>query len=111
MRNRRHHIALILLTHGHADHSAGARDLHARTGAPVRALDRAHRLGDEGLDDGDVVSVGGLELRVVATPGHTTDSLTFHLTADGALLDHRANDKVRVDAPNGAFFVRVIKVE
>ncbi len=80
------HIGLILLTHGHADHSAGARDLHERTGAPVRALDRAHRLGDEGLGDGDVVSTGGLELRVVATPGHTTDSLTFHLPADGALL-------------------------
>lgn len=79
-------ITLILLTHGHADHSAGARHLHERTGAPVRALDPAHRLGDEGLVDGDVVGVGGLELHVVATPGHTTDSLTFHLPADGALL-------------------------
>jgi glyoxylase-like metal-dependent hydrolase (beta-lactamase superfamily II) len=79
-------IALILLTHGHADHSAGARSLHDLTGAPVRALDPAHRLGTEGLGDGDVVSVGGLELSVVATPGHTTDSLTFLLPADGALL-------------------------
>jgi glyoxylase-like metal-dependent hydrolase (beta-lactamase superfamily II) len=79
-------IVLILLTHGHADHSAGARSLHDLTGAPVRALDPAHRLGDEGLGDGDVVSVGGLELSVIATPGHTTDSLTFLLPADGALL-------------------------
>ena len=79
-------IALILLTHGHADHSAGARSLHDLTGAPVRALDRAHRLGDEGLADDDVVSVGGLEVSVVATPGHTADSLTFLLPADGALL-------------------------
>jgi glyoxylase-like metal-dependent hydrolase (beta-lactamase superfamily II) len=79
-------IALILLTHGHADHSAGTRGLHDLTGAPVRALDRAHRLGGEGLGDGDVVSVGGLEVAVVATPGHTTDSLTFLLPADGALL-------------------------
>ena len=46
-------IALILLTHGHADHSAGARSLHDLTGAPVRALDPAHRLGDEGLGDGE----------------------------------------------------------
>lgn len=79
-------IALILLTHGHADHSAGARSLHDLTGAPVRALDRAHRLGDEGLGDGQVVTVGGLEVSVVATPGHTADSLTFLLPADGALL-------------------------
>ncbi|MGB7982447.1 MAG: MBL fold metallo-hydrolase [Candidatus Nanopelagicales bacterium] len=79
-------IAAILLTHGHADHSAGARSLHERTGAPVRALDPAHRLGGEGLVGGDVVSLDGLELSVVATPGHTHDSLTFLLAADGALL-------------------------
>lgn len=79
-------IALILLTHGHADHGAGARSLHDLTGAPVRALDPAHRLGGEGLADGDALSVGGLELSVVATPGHTRDSLTFQLPADGALL-------------------------
>ena len=79
-------IGQILLTHGHADHSAGARSLHEVTGAPVRALDPAHRLGGEGLGDGEVVAVGGLELSVVATPGHTTDSLTFLLPADGALL-------------------------
>jgi glyoxylase-like metal-dependent hydrolase (beta-lactamase superfamily II) len=79
-------IGQILLTHGHADHSAGARSLHDLTGAPVRALDPAHRLGGEGLGDGEVVAVGGLELSVVATPGHTTDSLTFLLPADGALL-------------------------
>lgn len=79
-------ITMILLTHGHADHSAGARRLHDLTGAPVRALDPAHRLGGEGLSDGEMVSVGGLELSVVATPGHTTDSLTFLLPADGALL-------------------------
>jgi glyoxylase-like metal-dependent hydrolase (beta-lactamase superfamily II) len=30
--------------------------------------------------------VGGLQLSVVQTPGHTADSLTFHLPADGALL-------------------------
>ena len=76
----------ILLTHGHADHSAGAGALAERLGAPVRALDPAHRLGSEGLADGDVVTAGDLELRVVATPGHTSDSLTFLLVNDAALL-------------------------
>ncbi len=78
--------ARILLTHGHPDHAEGAAALRESTGAPVAALDPAHRLGDEGLVDGDVVSVGGLEIGVVATPGHTADSLSFHLVADGALL-------------------------
>jgi glyoxylase-like metal-dependent hydrolase (beta-lactamase superfamily II) len=79
-------VPRILLTHGHPDHSAGARALAARLHASVAALDPAHRLGDEGLADGDLVAIGGLELVVVATPGHTGDSLSFHLPADGALL-------------------------
>jgi glyoxylase-like metal-dependent hydrolase (beta-lactamase superfamily II) len=70
-------VATILLTHGHADHSAGAGRLAELSGAPVRALDPAHRLGDEGLDDGDVVAAAGLEIRVTATPGHSADSLSF----------------------------------
>lgn len=79
-------VAAVLLTHGHADHSAGATRFARLTGAPVRALDPAHRLGEEGLGEGDVVDLDGLELRVVATPGHSGDSLCFHLPADGALL-------------------------
>ena len=79
-------VAAILLTHGHADHAAGARGLARATGAGVRALDPAHRLGDEGLAAGDVVGTGGLEVRVVASPGHSADSLCFHLPADRALL-------------------------
>ena len=79
-------IAAILLTHGHPDHADGARRLHERTGAPVRAMDPRHRLGSEGLADGDVVEVAGLELRIVGTPGHTSDSLSLVLAADGAVL-------------------------
>src|SRR3954452_10196688 len=79
-------VTVVLLTHGHPDHSEGARRFASMVGAPVRALDPTHRLGDEGLDDGDVIAVDGLELRVVGTPGHSADSLTFHLAADAAVL-------------------------
>ncbi|MEU0270376.1 MBL fold metallo-hydrolase [Streptomyces sp. NPDC006307] len=79
-------VALTLLTHGHADHAEGAGRFAELTGTPVRALDPALRLGDEGLRAGEVVEVGGLELRVVPTPGHTADSLSFHLPADRAVL-------------------------
>jgi glyoxylase-like metal-dependent hydrolase (beta-lactamase superfamily II) len=70
-------VAEILLTHGHLDHSAGAAALRELTGAPVRALDPAQRLGGEGLGEGDVVAGAGVEVRVLATPGHTSDSLCF----------------------------------
>ncbi|GHD47377.1 MBL fold metallo-hydrolase [Streptomyces galbus] len=79
-------VALTLLTHGHPDHAEGAARFAGLTGTAVRALDPALRLGDEGLAAGNVVEVGGLELRVVPTPGHTADSLCFHLPADRAVL-------------------------
>ncbi|AJP02644.1 beta-lactamase [Streptomyces cyaneogriseus subsp. noncyanogenus] len=79
-------VALTLLTHGHPDHAEGAARFAELTGTRVRALDPALRLGDEGLGAGDVITVGGLELRVVPTPGHTADSLSFHLPADRAVL-------------------------
>jgi glyoxylase-like metal-dependent hydrolase (beta-lactamase superfamily II) len=79
-------VALTLLTHGHPDHAEGAARFAELTRTPVRALDPALRLGDEGLAAGDTVTTGGLELRVVGTPGHTADSLSFLLPADGAVL-------------------------
>jgi glyoxylase-like metal-dependent hydrolase (beta-lactamase superfamily II) len=79
-------ITSIVLTHRHDDHSGGAARLAELTGAPVRAVDPAHRLGSEGLAAGDVLSAGGCELRVLATPGHTTDSVCLFLPADGAVL-------------------------
>ncbi|CAK7288238.1 MBL fold metallo-hydrolase [Streptomyces sp. RM1] len=79
-------IALTLLTHGHEDHAEGAARFAELTRTRVRALDPALRLGDEGLAAGDVITTGGLELRVVPTPGHTSDSLSFHLPADRAVL-------------------------
>jgi glyoxylase-like metal-dependent hydrolase (beta-lactamase superfamily II) len=80
------HVAQVVLTHGHLDHSAGARRFAELSGAPVGALDPGLRLGTEGYGPGDVITAGGCELRVVATPGHTADSLSLLLPADGGLL-------------------------
>jgi glyoxylase-like metal-dependent hydrolase (beta-lactamase superfamily II) len=79
-------VAVVLLTHHHLDHSEAARSFAERVGCGVRALDPAWRLGAEGLGAGDVVSVDGLEVHVVATPGHTADSLSFVLPAERAVL-------------------------
>ena len=79
-------VAQIVLTHGHSDHAAGAAEFAGLSGAPVGALDPRLRLGTEGFVAGDVLTTGGGELRVVATPGHTGDSLSLLLAADGVLL-------------------------
>jgi len=75
-------VALTLLTHGHADHAEPAARFGELTGAPVRALGPGH----DGLGDGDRLTVDGLDLVVVATPGHTGDSLSFLLAAENVLL-------------------------
>jgi glyoxylase-like metal-dependent hydrolase (beta-lactamase superfamily II) len=79
-------VAAVLLTHHHLDHSEAARSFAERVGCGVRALDPAYRLGSEGLGAGDVVAVDGLEVHVIATPGHTADSLSFLVPADGSVL-------------------------
>lgn len=79
-------VAGIVLTHRHLDHSAGARRLAGLTGAPVRAVDPAHRLGSDGLAAGDVLDSAGCELRVIATPGHTDDSVCLQVRADNVVL-------------------------
>lgn len=79
-------VGAVLLTHHHADHSEAAKEFAERWRCGVRALDPVYRLGTEGLGDGDVVEVDGLEVRVVGTPGHTADSLSFQLPAERAVL-------------------------
>ena len=77
-------VVSVVLTHGHHDHSGGARRLHELTGAAVRAFDPAHRYGGEGLVEGETVRVDDLALAVALTPGHTADSLC--LVAGDAVL-------------------------
>ncbi|HWV76453.1 MAG TPA: MBL fold metallo-hydrolase [Isoptericola sp.] len=78
-------VELVLVTHRHADHTAGSARLHALTGAPVRAADPVHCHGGEPLRGGETIDAAGLRVDVVATPGHTADSVSFVVTVpDGA---------------------------
>ena len=77
-------VGLLLLTHGHPDHSGGARLLHEMTGAPLVAADRRFCIDGPPLAPGAVLDgVAGLRIRVVATPGHTSDSVSFVVEDDG----------------------------
>ncbi|ALV43017.1 Zn-dependent hydrolase [Pseudarthrobacter sulfonivorans] len=76
-------VELILVTHRHADHTAGSQRLHELTGAPVRAADPRHCHRGETLQDGETIHAAGVSIRVLATPGHTSDCVCFHLPDDG----------------------------
>jgi glyoxylase-like metal-dependent hydrolase (beta-lactamase superfamily II) len=79
-------LATVLLTHGHFDHSEAAAQLHERTGVAVRAIDPAHCRGGSPLADGELVQVAGVRVRVLATPGHSSDSASFVVDDGDAVL-------------------------
>ena len=78
-------IALVLISHRHGDHTDGIDKLVERTGAPVRSAGSGFLRGFSAeLTDGEVIDAAGLKITVMATPGHTADSLSFVL-ADAVL--------------------------
>ena len=69
----------ILNTHGHEDHVNGNPWLRSRTGALVVAHRSASPLPDLPVEDGEVVDIGSIKVRVLHVPGHADDHLLFYL--------------------------------
>jgi len=110
-------IGLIVVTHSHRDHAAGAAALKRMTGAPIvgaRAhaatggassrADASHALDyapDEALADGARVAGRGFTLEAVATPGHAANHLAFALLEEDGLFsgDHVMGWSTSVIAP------------
>ena len=119
------HVHRILETHAHADHLSSAAFLRARTSAPVligagiREV-QAHFCGvfgiapgdpgiaaafDALLEDGDVIEAGSLRIEVLATPGHTADSLAYRIDGNvfvGDTLFAPDVGTARCDFPGGS---------
>ena len=80
-------LDLILLTHHHADHIAGAEALARETGAKLvgNAAD-AGRLPklDIALSEGDAIDLGATPVSMLATPGHTVGHVTYVFGAEAA---------------------------
>ena len=91
-------VEKLLVTHGHLDHCGGVAELAAELGVPIEGPHEADRFWiarladdsrgfgipgtpfepDRWLEDGDVVTVGQLELGVRHCPGHTPGHVVFH---------------------------------
>jgi glyoxylase-like metal-dependent hydrolase (beta-lactamase superfamily II) len=101
---RNYRIEWVLETHAHADHLSSAGYIRDRTGAKIaigrgicsvqKTFTRVFNLKDVAtdgsqfdrlLDDGDILPLGSLAVRVMATPGHTADSITY-LVEDAAFI-------------------------
>lgn len=70
-------LKYVLETHVHADHVTGAALLRARTGAKTVASSRKVACADIHGQHGDEFHIGATAIRLLATPGHTDDSVSF----------------------------------
>jgi hydroxyacylglutathione hydrolase len=77
----------ILVTHHHNDHTAGIPELKRRYGCRVVAPRReAARIADADVTvgEGDMVSVGQIDGRVIDTPGHTAGHISYWFNSEKA---------------------------
>lgn len=108
------HLQAILLTHGHFDHVGGVREIFARTDCDIYLCPADCAMPEQmtagplcytcSYQEGDVLSLAGLTLRVLQTPGHTPGSVC--LLCDGNLFSGDtlfAGSCGRTDLPGGSW--------
>jgi hydroxyacylglutathione hydrolase len=69
-------LTAILATHHHADHTAGIRELKHKTNRQVI-------IGNQDLADNQILNFGNYRVRIIPTPGHTSDSVCFYIEPSG----------------------------
>ncbi len=77
-------LKYIINTHGHPDHVAGNLELRSALGGQIVAHGLSRSRVDLEVEDGDVLEIGKIQIKVIYTPGHTTDSIC--LLVDGKSL-------------------------
>lgn len=113
-------VSLILFTHWHSDHTDSIDRFVAMTGAPARALREDFTRNAAPLVDGELIDAAGTTLRILATPGHTSDSISVVLPEYGEAGAILTGDTIlggsttMIDHPDGTladFFDSLDKIE
>ncbi len=71
-------VKYVLITHGHEDHTNGNDTIKALTGIQPLLLGDTEPLSGITIEDGARLPLGGLDLEILHTPGHTNDSISIH---------------------------------
>jgi hydroxyacylglutathione hydrolase len=96
-------LKYIINTHGHPDHTTGNEQLKTAYRSKIVAHKLSHVNQDISVDDGDIIRLGKITLKVIHTPGHTPDSICLQI--DGKLLTGDTlfvGECGRTDLPGGS---------
>jgi len=112
-------VKYIINTHHHTDHTAGNEEVRSVFGAKVVAYQLSHVRKDVSVVDGDSLKLGKVVIKVIHTPGHTSDSIC--LLVDSKLLTGDTlfvGECGRTDLPDGdpenmynSLFQRLMKLD
>lgn len=96
-------IIYIINTHSHSDHTSGSQELASAAGAKIVMHKKARVTKHLAVEDGDVISVGDLKIKVIHTPGHSPDGISL-LIEDKLLTGDTlfVGECGRTDLPGGS---------
>jgi glyoxylase-like metal-dependent hydrolase (beta-lactamase superfamily II) len=75
LKAKKFNLKYIVNTHGHSDHTAGNLELKSIFGVKIVAHKLSKVNFDVAVEDGDVLAVGKVSLKIIYTPGHSLDSI------------------------------------
>ena len=99
-------LKYVVCTHGHSDHTAGNYQLQSALGGQVVVHGLSRVRADLKVEDGDVLKVGAVEVKVIYTPGHTPDGICLLVDGEKLLTGDTlfVGECGRVDMPGGSSF-------
>ena len=96
-------LKYVVNTHGHSDHTAGNTELLSMFDAKTVAHTLSRIDADIKVDDGDIIRVGNVPIKVIHTPGHTPDSICLLVDSKKLLTGDTlfVGECGRTDLPGG----------